>query len=57
MPLQVMRCFFDYSVIALTLMLFMFCSLVLKRFRPSRWLPGITILWGAITTLMGLVKK
>ncbi|EIM87019.1 MFS general substrate transporter [Stereum hirsutum FP-91666 SS1] len=30
--------------------------LVLKKFRPSRWLPGITILWGTIMTLMGLVK-
>ncbi|KIJ54749.1 hypothetical protein M422DRAFT_152666 [Sphaerobolus stellatus SS14] len=30
--------------------------LVLKKFRPSRWLPGITILWGIVMTLMGLVK-
>ncbi|KXN86764.1 hypothetical protein AN958_09624 [Leucoagaricus sp. SymC.cos] len=32
-------------------------NLVLKRFRPSRWLPGITVLWGIIMTLMGLVKN
>ncbi|KAG8219182.1 MFS general substrate transporter [Butyriboletus roseoflavus] len=31
-------------------------SLVLKVFRPSRWLPGITVLWGIVMTLMGLVK-
>ncbi|KDQ51627.1 hypothetical protein JAAARDRAFT_139858 [Jaapia argillacea MUCL 33604] len=30
--------------------------LVLKKFRPSRWLPGIAIIWGTIMTLMGLVK-
>ncbi|THH06988.1 hypothetical protein EW145_g3694 [Phellinidium pouzarii] len=31
-------------------------NLVLKKFRPSRWLPGITIVWGIVMTLMGLVK-
>ncbi|KII83239.1 hypothetical protein PLICRDRAFT_47390 [Plicaturopsis crispa FD-325 SS-3] len=31
-------------------------NLVLKKFRPSRWLPGITIAWGTVMTLMGLVK-
>ncbi|KAI0922612.1 hypothetical protein AcW1_002787 [Taiwanofungus camphoratus] len=31
-------------------------NLVLKKFRPSRWLPGITVVWGTIMTLMGLVK-
>ncbi|KAL5478625.1 hypothetical protein ACEPAI_2810 [Sanghuangporus weigelae] len=31
-------------------------NLVLKKFRPSRWLPGITIVWGTVMTLMGLVK-
>ncbi|KAH9835023.1 major facilitator superfamily domain-containing protein [Rhodofomes roseus] len=30
--------------------------LVLKKLRPSRWLPGITVVWGVIMTLMGLVK-
>ncbi|KAI0696756.1 MFS general substrate transporter [Cerioporus squamosus] len=34
-----------------------FVSLVIKKFRPSRWLSGITIVWGIITTLMGLVKN
>ncbi|KIM36238.1 hypothetical protein M413DRAFT_31834 [Hebeloma cylindrosporum] len=32
-------------------------SLVLKRFRPSRWLPGITVAWGIVMTLMGIVKN
>ncbi|KAI0692597.1 MFS general substrate transporter [Cerioporus squamosus] len=32
-------------------------NLVIKKFRPSRWLSGITIVWGIITTLMGLVKN
>ncbi|EIW53164.1 MFS general substrate transporter [Trametes versicolor FP-101664 SS1] len=31
-------------------------SLLLKKLRPSRWLPGITLAWGIIATLMGLVK-
>ncbi|KAH9017354.1 MFS general substrate transporter [Lactarius deliciosus] len=31
-------------------------NLVLKRLRPSRFLPFITVLWGTIVTLMGLVK-
>ncbi|EIN14719.1 MFS general substrate transporter [Punctularia strigosozonata HHB-11173 SS5] len=31
-------------------------NLVLKKFRPSRWLPGITVAWGTITALMGLAK-
>ncbi|EJD40514.1 MFS general substrate transporter, partial [Auricularia subglabra TFB-10046 SS5] len=33
------------------------CSLVLKRLRPSRWLPGITMLWGIVMTTMGLVNN
>ncbi|RPD60527.1 MFS general substrate transporter [Lentinus tigrinus ALCF2SS1-6] len=32
-------------------------NIVIKKFRPSRWLSGITMLWGLITTLMGLVKN
>ncbi|RDB15711.1 High-affinity nicotinic acid transporter [Hypsizygus marmoreus] len=32
-------------------------NLVLKKFRPSRWLPGITVLWGVIVVLMGIVKN
>ncbi|KAI0767792.1 MFS general substrate transporter [Fomes fomentarius] len=31
-------------------------NLVLKKFKPSRWLSGITMTWGLITALMGLVK-
>ncbi|KAH9914907.1 MFS general substrate transporter [Epithele typhae] len=49
--------------IALTMYFIPYClfecpaNLVLKKFRPSRWLPGITVVWGLIMTLMGLVKK
>ncbi|OSC99283.1 MFS general substrate transporter [Trametes coccinea BRFM310] len=32
-------------------------NLLLKRLRPSVWLPGITIVWGVITTLQGVVKS
>ncbi|KDQ21835.1 hypothetical protein BOTBODRAFT_99811 [Botryobasidium botryosum FD-172 SS1] len=35
----------------------LFEGLVLKKFRPSRWLPGITVLWGIVMTCMGLVKN
>ncbi|KAF8911838.1 MFS general substrate transporter [Mucidula mucida] len=48
--------------IALTMFFIPYCifecpaNLVLKRFRPSRWLPGITVVWGIIMTLMGIVK-
>lgn len=31
-------------------------SLVLKRLRPSRFLPSIMVLWRTIVTVMGLVK-
>ncbi|KAL4251559.1 MFS transporter superfamily protein [Abortiporus biennis] len=49
--------------IALTMYFIPYClfecpaNLVLKKFRPSRWLPGITVTWGIIMTLMGLVKN
>jgi len=49
--------------IALTLFFIPYClfecpaNLVLKKFRPSRWLPGITVLWGIVMTCMGLVKN
>ncbi|KAF8651375.1 hypothetical protein AX16_004822 [Volvariella volvacea WC 439] len=49
--------------IALTMFFIPYCifecpaNLVLKRFRPSRWLPGITVAWGIVMTLMGLVKN
>ncbi|KAJ7105402.1 MFS general substrate transporter [Mycena crocata] len=48
--------------IALTMFFVPYClfecpaNLVLKRFRPSKWLPGITVVWGTVMTLMGLVK-
>ncbi|EKM57355.1 uncharacterized protein PHACADRAFT_92545 [Phanerochaete carnosa HHB-10118-sp] len=32
-------------------------GLLTKRLRPSRWLPALTIIWGIITTLMGLVTN
>ncbi|KAJ7282872.1 MFS general substrate transporter [Mycena rebaudengoi] len=49
--------------IALTMYFIPYCmfecpaNLVLKRFRPSKWLPGITVVWGIVMTLMGLVKN
>ncbi|KAI0325823.1 MFS general substrate transporter [Cubamyces sp. BRFM 1775] len=49
--------------IALTMYFVPYClcecpaNLVLKKFRPSRWLPGITMVWGIIMTLMGLCKN
>ncbi|KAI0751640.1 MFS general substrate transporter [Daedaleopsis nitida] len=30
---------------------------VLKRFKPSRWLPFLVLLWGTVTTLSGLVHN
>ncbi|PAV19560.1 MFS general substrate transporter [Pyrrhoderma noxium] len=53
----------DHYNIALTMYFIPYClaecpaNLVLKKFRPSRWLPGITVAWGTIMTLMGLVKN
>jgi sugar phosphate permease len=32
-------------------------NLVLKRLRPSRWIPMIMISWGIVMTLMGLVNS
>ncbi|KAJ8596851.1 MFS general substrate transporter [Rhizopogon salebrosus TDB-379] len=48
--------------IALTMFFIPYCvcepasNLALKAFRPSRWLPGINLLWGIVMTLMSLVK-
>lgn len=48
--------------IALTIFFVPYCllecpaNLVLKRFRPSRWLPGIATLWGIVIMSMGFVK-
>lgn len=32
------------------------CNILLKKLRPSVWLPLITFLSGVVTTCMGLVK-
>jgi len=32
-------------------------NLVLKKLRPSRWIPMIMIAWGTVMTLMGLVNS
>ena len=32
-------------------------NLLLKRLRPSRWLPAIMVSWGTVMTLMGLVQN
>lgn len=32
-------------------------NLLLKRFRPSIWLPSIVVAWGTVMTLMGLVQN
>lgn len=32
-------------------------NLILKKVRPSRWIPSIMIAWGIIMTLMGLVNS
>lgn len=31
-------------------------NLMLKKLRPSRWLPIIMVAWGIVMTLMGIVK-
>ncbi|KAJ7739084.1 MFS general substrate transporter [Mycena maculata] len=51
----------EYNI-ALTMFFIPYClfecpaNLVLKRFRPSKWLPSITLVWGIVMTLMGFVK-
>ncbi|KAF1739014.1 putative transporter C11D3.18C [Beauveria bassiana] len=32
-------------------------NLMLKKLRPSRWLPSIMVAWGLVTTLMGIVRN
>jgi MFS family permease len=32
-------------------------NLLLKKLRPSRWLPLIMVAWGAVMTLMGIVQN
>ena len=33
------------------------CNIILKRLRPSIWLPSIMVAWGTVMTLMGLVQN
>ncbi|OCH85119.1 MFS general substrate transporter [Obba rivulosa] len=53
----------DKYNLALTMFFIPYClcecpaNLVLKKLRPSKWLPGITLVWGIFMTLMGLVKS
>lgn len=52
----------QYSLCA-TVFFFTYCAfeipsnLLLKRFRPSIWLPSIMVAWGSVMTLMGLVHN
>jgi len=32
-------------------------NLLLKKLRPSRWLPLIMVVWGTVMTLMGIVQN
>ncbi|RPA99629.1 MFS general substrate transporter [Choiromyces venosus 120613-1] len=47
----------------LTIFFFSYCAcevpsnLLLKKFRPSIWLPSIMVAWGTVMTLMGIVKN
>ncbi|EJD40556.1 high-affinity nicotinic acid transporter, partial [Auricularia subglabra TFB-10046 SS5] len=53
----------DRYNIALTMFFIPYCicespaNILLKKLRPSRWLSGITIVWGIVMTMMGLVKN
>ncbi|KAH7034773.1 major facilitator superfamily domain-containing protein [Microdochium trichocladiopsis] len=46
----------------LTVFFFFYClfelpsNLLLKKLRPSRWLPSIMVAWGIVMTLMGIVR-
>lgn len=42
--------FFGYSAFEVP------SNLLLKKLRPSRWLPSIMVAWGIVMTLMGLVR-
>ncbi len=33
------------------------CNIILKRTTPRFWLPTLTILWGIVATLMGIVQN
>lgn len=43
--------FFGYSAFEVP------SNLLLKKLRPSRWLPTIMVAWGVVMTLMGLVHN
>ncbi|KAG5361537.1 putative tartrate transporter [Yarrowia sp. C11] len=43
--------FFTYSVFEVP------SNIMLKRLRPSLWLPAIMVCWGIVMTLMGIVKN
>jgi len=53
----------DQYNICLTVFFLTYCvfeipsNLVLKKFRPSIWLPSIMIVWGAMTVCLGVVKN
>jgi sugar phosphate permease len=32
-------------------------NILMKKLRPSRWLPGIMVAWGIVATLMGIVQN
>jgi hypothetical protein len=52
----------EYNM-CLTVFFFTYCAfeipsnLLLKRFRPSIWLPSIMVAWGTVMTLMGIVQS
>jgi MFS family permease len=33
------------------------CNIILKRTSPQLWLPTLTVLWGVIATLLGVVQN
>jgi MFS family permease len=33
------------------------CNIILKRTTPRMWLPTLTVAWGVVATLMGLVEN
>lgn len=43
--------FFSYSFFEVP------SNMILKKLRPSTWLPGIMVAWGLVMTLMGLVQS
>lgn len=33
------------------------CNIILKRTSPKFWLPTLTLAWGIVATMMGLIKN